>query len=221
MNITQHSTVCTVEQVRDSAQSPAIGEVRLSTGEVFPIFDAAIMVDAQLHADHRTAVLPILAESGKSSTVYLRGLRQIDVLADRMLCLQCGGEMQRWPASPNNGGVDQFACPSCARRIYLGPVRAFRPEHPMQARARIDIETDGVFALDHAKRHAVLMETFDALMPDTKPFNGIRAELEPFAESHVLNSLGLLPYQRRSLRSDLKLRLHGAPFNGRVAYKVI
>ncbi len=77
------------------------------------------------------------------------------------------------------------------------------------ARAAIDRFTDGMFALDHQKAEAYLMDSCESDTPNAKPWIGIAAELLPHGYSHQVDNL-----------SGVSIRLHGAPFNGSRTYLI-
>lgn len=191
------STVTRIVLVRELRLQPAIAELVTSEALTFPIFDAQVLKDAIIERGCGSSVLLMLHPSSQSRTEYVRGIRPIDLTATSRSCLWCAYQMERQAASDSNGGVDQFVCWNCAHRIYLAPVRRVECTLPTIARARISLETDGMYALDHLHHEATLMDECPADSPHAQPWRGIHAELD-----------------RHSLR------LLGAPFNGAVCYQV-
>lgn len=190
------STVTRIVDVRDCHLQPAIGELVTSERETFPIFDDQVLKDAYVERELRSAVVLILQESTQSRTAYVRAIRPIDVTASSRPCLWCQYRMEREPASDVNGGVDQFVCFGCSHRLYLASVRAVPVEWPATARARLTLATDGLFALDHLRHEAFLMDECDCTAPNRPPWRGIAAELQPMtadAADHVHKSLKLIP----------------------------
>lgn len=248
MNLLKSSTVTQIVRVKDSEMLPAVGELTTADEEQFPIFDADVLVLAKTAACSHASVLLRLNRGAGTPRGYVRGLFAIDITAQTLPCPDCttweawntarGFEtpstysriMSREPASATNGGVDQFVCPSCSRRIYLAPVKATEVQLPPVARARVNRITDGIFALDHLQHTATLTDTCDDTVPNLPPWDGIHAELEPFSETFVLDGLDMVPYRRKRQPGEqlktvtaepLKLRLRGRPFEGRVVYEVL
>lgn len=225
------STVTRIDRVQPTEMGPAIAELWTTTGEHFPIFDAATFQDAVRALQDQAHVLLSMAYSAR--TTYVRNVYPIDITAETIPCPDCTlayaalTQPTTVPAPEPmrreylSDGVAYFACWRCSRRIYLSPVKAVPVEIPTVARARLNRMVDGLFALDHQNHEATLMQSFPADTAKMPPYQGIHAELEPWEPDFVLTADDLIPYRRISLRPQLTLRLQGSPFLGRDIYKVV
>lgn len=80
-----------------------------------------------------------------------------------------------------------------------------------QARARLDRLHDALFDLDHAAQTARLRSVFGAwLVPNSPPYAGVTAAIEPYAPLHEPDAL-----------AGKSLRLNGAPFATKVVYTIL
>lgn len=74
-------------------------------------------------------------------------------------------------------------------------------QQPAQARARLDWQHDGIYALDHQAQSARLVYLCSTMhVPNVPPYHGVTAALET---------------------DRSRLRLQGYPFNGSVVYAII
>jgi hypothetical protein len=104
---------------------------------------------------------------------------------------------------------------------------------PAVARARVNRLTDGLFALDHDRHEATLMDTIPREVARMPPFQGIHSELQPFQEMYLRDGDWPIGYRRSTLTrcttitlpeqlpKGLTLRLCGHPFNGETSYTVL
>jgi len=199
-----NSTVTRIVEIRDSPYPPAIAVARTSEGEAFPLFDANVLIDLKFAEETTCPVLLTLQTADRTLTEYIRDVQFINDAAIVRVCPWCRcPTMTRQAPNEQNGGVWQFVCDGCPRRLYLAPVKPTMVHLPAVARAAIDRFVDGIFALDHERAEAFLIDSCENDAPWVQPWAGVKSELLPHGYSHDIDNL-----------SGVTLRLHGAPFNG-------
>jgi len=234
------STVTQIERVKATDMTPAVAELWTTGGEHFPIFDTETHLAAYQAMVDKAHVLLQMEHSER--TTYVRALHVIDVTAQNIPCPDCTATYEynkthdptpnAWyrpqidPPPPMIRGrlvcdTPFFFCYRCSRHIYLEPPKAVEVELPTIARARLNRIVDGLFALDHIRHEATLMDSIPTEVPQMPPYQGVHAELEPFEPDFVLDHHEMIPYRSVKLRPSLSLRLQGDPFRGRDVYEVL
>ena len=202
--ILQSATVTRIERVKATAIPPAVAEVRMSDGETFPVFDCVTREAVQTAMESQSLVLLHLDESQLPPYHnYVRTITTINPDASSLPCPWCGSTMAR-----EYGAVPRFACLNCTHRIYLERLPAAPCEAlPTIARARLDVTTDGLFALDHMHHTATLMDTCASTAERHHPNCGVAAALSPFADRTMPDSWLVGSAYQRWLGENVTLTL--------------